>query len=288
MGTGFEAHVDAVIGGGDLHTFKAEKKKQKTGCNASMDVESNVEDRNRTAPFPFCGNRYEFRAAGSSQNCSLPVMICNTIMAAGMTELSKKIENGTSARDAVAEMYKANRNVIFTGNGYSAEWPEEAAKRGLSNLNTTPKAIKQWASDKNVKLFEKLGVFSEEETKARAEVMYEAYNTTLSVEVNTMVDMVKTGFMPAFAQDLALYKDAHDLAGNRKALYTSVKTETEKLATMMKDAPHDMVAEAEYLCDKVKEQMVKVRSLVDEAEGILDKGLYPYPTYESMLYHHHH
>jgi glutamine synthetase len=193
-----------------------------------------------------------------------------------------------NARDAVAEMYKTNRNVIFTGNGYSAGWPAEAAKRGLPNLNTTPKAIKQWASNKNVKLFEQLGVFSEEETKARAEVMYEAYNTTLSVEVNTMVDMVKTGFMPAFAQDLALYKDAHDLAGNRKALYTSVKTETEKLATMMKDAPHDMVAEAEYLCDKVKEQMVKVRSLVDEAEGILDKGLYPYPTYESMLYHHHH
>merc|ERR1712157_524385 len=104
---------------------------------------------------------------------------------------------------------------------------------------------KEWASNKNMDLFEKLGVFSKEETKARAEVMYEAYNTTLSVEVNTMVDMVKTGFMPAFAQDLALYKDAHDLAGNRKALYTSVKTETEKLEKMMKEAPHDMAAEAE-------------------------------------------
>merc|ERR1712151_1466966 len=84
-GTGFEAHVDAVIAGGSLSEFKAEKKKQKTGCKASMDVESNVEDRNRTAPFPFCGNRYEFRAAGASQNCSFPVMICNTIMASGMS-----------------------------------------------------------------------------------------------------------------------------------------------------------------------------------------------------------
>jgi glutamine synthetase len=225
---------------------------------------------------------------GSSQNCSFPVMICNTIMAAGMSALSEKIEGGMNARDAVAEMYKTNRNVIFTGNGYSAGWPAEAAKRGLPNLNTTPKAIKQWASSKNVQLFEKLGVFSKEETEARAESMYEAYNTTLSVEVGTMVDMVKTGFMPAFAQDLALYKDAKDLAGNRKELYASVKTETEKLEKMMKEAPHDMAAEAEYLCDKVKVQMVKVRSLVDEAEGILDKGLYPYPTYESMLYHHHH
>jgi len=133
-----------------------------------------------------------------------------------------------------------------------------------------------------------LGVFSKEETKARAEVMYEAYNTTLSVEVSTMIDMVKTGFLPAFAQDLALYKDANDLVGNRKALYSSVKTETEKLAKMMKEAPNEVVAEADYLCDKVKEQMVKVRSLVDESEGMLHKGLYPYPTYESMLYHHHH
>merc|ERR1719382_1154580 len=96
-------------------------------------------------------------------------------MAAGMSALSEKIEGGMNARDAVAEMYKTNRNVIFTGNGYSAGWPAEAAKRGLPNLNTTPKAIKQWASNKNVKLFEQLGVFSEEETKARAEVMYEAY-----------------------------------------------------------------------------------------------------------------
>merc|ERR1711920_707362 len=143
------------------------------------------------------------------------------------------------------------------GNGYSAGWPAEAAKRGLPNLNTTPKAIKQWASNKNVKLFEQLGVFSEEETKARAEVMYEAYNTTLSVEASTMVDMVNTAFIPAFAQDLALYKDAPDLAGDRKTLYASVKAETEKLAQMTKDTPHDMEAEAEYLCDKVKDQMVR-------------------------------
>mmetsp|Transcript_14312 Transcript_14312/g.38337 ORF Transcript_14312/g.38337 Transcript_14312/m.38337 type:complete len:102 (-) Transcript_14312:414-719(-) len=101
--------------------------------------------------------------------------------------------------------------------------------------------------------------------------------------------MVKTGFIPAFAQDLALYKDADDLLGDRKMLYGSVKTETEKLEKMLTQVPHgDLAAEAEYLCDKVKAQMAKVRSLVDDAEGMLDKRLYPYPTYESMLYHHHH
>merc|ERR1712217_510376 len=182
-GTGFEAHVDAVIAGGPLSEFKAEKKKQSTGCKASMDVESNVEDRNRTAPFPFCGNRYEFRAVGSSQNCSFPIMICNTIMASGMSYLAGQIEGGKSARDAVAEMYKKNRQVIFTGNGYSQEWPKEAAQRGLTNLNTTPKAIKTWSSAKNVDILKKLNVLTEEETTARTEVMYEAYNTTLTVEM---------------------------------------------------------------------------------------------------------
>merc|ERR550537_1924841 len=114
-GTGFEAHVDSIIAGGDLLGYKAEKKSQSTGCAASMAVESNVEDRNRTAPFPFCGNRFEFRAVGSSQNCSFPIMICNTVMASGMAHLSDLIEGGKSLRDAVAEMYKENKHVIFTG-----------------------------------------------------------------------------------------------------------------------------------------------------------------------------
>merc|ERR1712084_130277 len=258
-GTGFEAHVDAVIAGGPLSEFQAEKKKQKTGCKASMDVEANVEDRNRTAPFPFCGNRYEFRAAGSSQNCSLPVMVCNTIMAAGMAELSKKIEGGMNARDAVAAMYKANRNVIFTGNGYDATWPEEAKKRGLSNLNTTPKAIKTWSKDANKKTFQELGIFSVEEVDARAEVMYEAYNTTLSVEAKTMVEMVQTGILPACAADLSIYKDTPHLAGARATVYSAIAKESDKLSGLLEKVPHDMVKEADYLCETVKPQMVAVR-----------------------------
>merc|ERR1719329_579033 len=199
-GTGFEAHVDAVIAGGSLSEFKAEKKKQSTGCTASMDVEANVEDRNRTAPFPFCGNRYEFRAVGSSQNCSFPVMICNTIMASGMSHLASQIEGGKGARDAVAEMYKTNRSVIFTGNGYSSEWPAEAAKRGLPNLNTTPLAVATFNSKKAKDVFNAMGVFSDEECDARQEVMYENYNTVLSIEVETMIKMVDTGILPACAQ----------------------------------------------------------------------------------------
>merc|ERR1712151_927260 len=217
-GTGFEQHVDNIIAGVPLDEFKAEKKEQPTGCKASMAVEANVEDRNRTAPFPFCGNRYEFRAVGSSQNCSFPIMICNTIMAAGMSALADEIEKGTNARDAIAAMYKKNRQVIFTGNGYSQEWPKQAATRGLANLNTTPKAIKTWSSAKNIDILKSLEIYQEDETKARAEVMYEAYNTTLMVEAKTMVQMIETGILPACAKDLAGYGTSK-LVGGRGQLY---------------------------------------------------------------------
>merc|ERR1719261_2137560 len=150
-----------------------------------------------------------------------------------MSYLAGEIEGGKSARDAVAGMYKKNRSVIFTGNGYSSEWPLEASKRGLPNLNTTPKAIKTWASEKNKKLFQDLGVLSTEETEARAEIMYEAYNTTLSIEAKTMVDMVETGILPACVQDLTHYKGCPSLAGDREKIYESIKTENDKLKSLL-------------------------------------------------------
>ena len=174
-GQGFEAFVESICAGGDLLGYKAEKKKQETGCSAAMHIEANVEDRNRTAPFPFCGNRFEFRAVGSSQNCCLPIMVCNAVMSAGMSHMASLIEGGMSHRDAVAQVFKENKHVIFTGNGYSADWPVEASKRGLPNLNTTPKAIATWSSEKNTKLLETLKIYTKEETEARQEVMYENY-----------------------------------------------------------------------------------------------------------------
>merc|ERR1711981_1502936 len=222
-------HTLTIIKGGELLAYKANKQKAKPGCNAAEAIDTNVEDRNRTAPFPFCGNRFEFRAVGSSQNCSFPVMICNTIMAAGMAQLSDLMEKGMKHRDAVAQMYKENMHVIFTGNGYSAEWPIEAKKRGLPNLNDTPKAIAAWASNKNRTAFEKMGIYTPEETEARAEVMYEAYITTLAVEAETMVSMVETGIIPACAKDLAKYAQTPKLQEGRSELYESIIGEKQKL-----------------------------------------------------------
>jgi len=287
-GQGFEQFVESIVAGGDLLGYKAEKKKQATGCSAAMHIEANVEDRNRTAPFPFCGNRFEFRAVGSSQNCCLPVMVCNAIMSAGMAHMAELIEGGLSHRDAVAKVFKENKHVIFTGNGYSAEWPVEANKRGLPNLNTTPKAVATWNSDKNKKLFETLKIYTAEETEARQEVMYENYISSLCCEVETMIQMCETGIMPACAKDLEKYKGFEKFAGNRKAMYDSIMDELEKLKTSFAKKPHtSLAAEATYLCDTIKPQMVALRAAVDKAEGVMEASIYPYPTYEQMIYSHH-
>jgi len=286
-GTGFEAHVDAIIKGGDLLDYKPNKQKASPACNSAEAVDTNVEDRNRTAPFPFCGNRFEFRAVGSSQNCSLPTAICNTVWAAGAAFLSQKIESGSSLRDAVAATFESCRSVIFTGNGYSAEWPIEAKKRGLPNLNTTPLAIDAFTQAKSQEALSSMKVLSKEESSALAETMYENYITTLSIEVETMLSMVSTGFMPAFAKDLAAYKDAPELAGDRSKLYTSVKAAAEQLKSLSGSAPNGLKEEAAYLCNTVKPKMEELRKLVDEAEGLMASSMYPYPTYETILYGHH-
>jgi len=289
-GQGFEKYVDEVIKGAELTGYKAEKKKQPTGASQPMSVEANVEDRNRTAPFPFCGNRFEFRAVGSSQNCCLPIMVCNAIMAAGMSQLADLIEGGLSHRDAVAKMFKENKHVIFTGNGYSDEWKTEAGKRGLPNLNTTPKALATWSSDKNKALFEKLKIYSKEETSARQEVMYENYVTCLSIEVQTMIQMVETAILPACVKDLKKTETLPNkkYAPPRKGAYEAIADELEKLRVTFDKMPHGALdKEATYLCDTVKPRMVALRQAVDKAESLMEKGSYPFPTYEELLYSHH-
>merc|ERR1719160_1052253 len=155
-GVKFEEHVDAVINGAELASFVAEKQIVDPRSRNTVEVLGGAEDRNRTAPFPHCGNRFEFRAVGSSQNCSMPVATCNTMFAAGMAHLAGLLEQGMSLRDACAKMYRENREIIFTGNGYSDEWPVEAAKRGLPNLKTAPEAARAFNSEKTKAVFKEM------------------------------------------------------------------------------------------------------------------------------------
>jgi glutamine synthetase len=287
-GVGFEAHVDSIIGGGPLLGYKSEKGKADPRTTAAMPATRGVEDRNRTAPFPFCGNRFEFRAVGSSQNCAFPIMACNTIMASGMAALSDLLETGLPLRDAVANLYANNKRVIFVGDGYSEEWRVEAEKRGLQNLKTTPEAVVKFNSPKVKTLFKEMGIFDENEVEARTEVMIENYITTLLTEVETLLNMIETGIIPACTKDLAKYSGSmKQLAGNRESIYTGILSETQKLREMCKQKPDDALSEAKYLCEVVKTQMSVIRSLVDEAEGLIETDLYPFPTYEQLLFSHH-
>lgn len=286
-GTGFEAHVDSIIEGGPLTGYNAEKKMVNPGSRNTMAVPSGAEDRNRTAPFPHCGNRFEFRAVGSSQCCAMPVAVCNTIFASGMAHLSGLLEGGMNLRDAVAKVYKESREIIFTGNGYSKEWPKEAAKRGLPNLNTTPLAAQTFNTYKAKAVFKDMGIFEPEEVDARAELMFESYNSLLETEAKTLIRMVETGIMPACTKDLSTYKDFLDLAGDRPSIYRSIKSENDKLKGLLAAVPHgDIQDEAFYFCGTIKPQMETVRSYVDQAEGLMEAGLYPYPTYEALCYSH--
>merc|ERR1711972_1017646 len=147
--------------------------------------------------------------------------------------------------------------------------PEEAKKRGLPNLNTTPLATAAFNSDAAKAVFSAMGVFSPEECDARQEVMYENYNTTLSVEVQTLLQMVETGILPACAQDMAKYAAMPSLAGDRKTVYEGIKTEADKLKDIFDKKPHDLAMEAEFLLETVKPQMTAVRALVDKAEGLI-------------------
>jgi glutamine synthetase len=286
-GTGVEEHLKSIIAGGPLLGYEAKSALADLKSRTAMAAPTNAEDRNRTAPFPWCGNRFEFRAVGSSQNCSFPVAICNTIMAAGMAALSDRIEAGQSHRDAVAALLEQNIHAVFTGNGYSDEWQVEAEQRGLPNLRTTPVAVATLNSEKAKATFEQLGIMSSAETDARTEVMYENYNSCIRIEADTMVSMVETGIIPACAKDLAIYKDAPMLAGKRPELYASIVTQLSTLKELCSAMPEELVEQAGYLCETVKPQMDAVRKVVDEADGLIEGSLYPYPTYETLVYSHH-
>merc|ERR1712187_113554 len=229
------------------------------------------------APFPFCGNRFEFRAVGSSQNIATPLAYLNTIVAAGCAALSEKIEGGMAPRDAIAATYKENMHAIFNGNGYSDEWPVEAAKRGLPNLKDTPSALAHFNSEKNKALFTKMGVFTVEEVDARQGTILEEAEISLS--------MVNTKILPACAADLKAYEGT-GLAGGRALAYKAVATEVEKLAAIVHGVPDGSALEtATYFANTVKPQMGALREAVDGAEGLCAN--WPFPSYQEMLFPHH-
>jgi glutamine synthetase len=254
-----------------------------SGSPNVSDIAGAPEDRNRTAPIPFCGNRFEFRAVGSSQNIAFPLAVLNTAVADGCAAISDKVEAGASPRDAVAAVLADNWHGVFNGDGYSDEWQVEAAERGLLNLKTTPEAWATFDAPKNVALFEKFGVLSAAETVARKNIALDAYTMSIEIEGGSLLKMLDTAVMPALAKDLENYQN-FDAGVDRAGLYASVASGTNTLRTALDGIPEGEQAAADYCVGTLKPAMDAVRVATDQAENLCEN--WPYPSYQDLLFNH--
>jgi glutamine synthetase len=255
-------------------------------------------DRNRTSPFAFTGNKFEFRAAGSSQSLALTNTVLNTIVAEAVDYLSEELEDalqgGASLADALPPIlqrsYSNNRNVVFGGDGYSQEWHEEAARRGLLNLPTTADALPYLVSDDTETAFTNYGVLSERELESRYEVMLEQYVTTINIEAETSAAIARTMLLPAAARHLALLLSAQlgELASDTEALITTLveAIRTLESANLEENFPADggMQKAAEYVRDETIPAMNAVREVADRLEKIVSDDLWPLPKYSEILF----
>ncbi|MEL6703806.1 MAG: glutamine synthetase III [Bacteroidota bacterium] len=265
-------------------------------------------DRNRTSPFAFTGNKFEFRAVGSSQSISFPLTVLNTIVAEAIEDLATKLKDTLGKKKSkkaleaalqavIAESIAEHMPVIFNGDGYSDAWHKEAEEeRGLLNLRTTPDALDQMMAEKNVAVFSTYDVLSEAELASRHEVFSEQYAITLNIEAATTLNIAKTMVLPAAISYLKDLVETMDEAGDglkldgmaaiAKDVNTAINT-LQKASTALKRAiagAHKAKDESRYMVTKVVPAMAKVRAACDELEGEVPYDLWPLPTYREMLF----
>ena len=254
-------------------------------------------DRNRTSPFAFTGNKFEFRALGSSMSLSLPNTVLNTIVADAIDDLAEELEDAKrdgaelegALRPILQGSYAANKQIVFGGDNYSEGWHEAARERGLLNLRSTPDALPYLISDQTKTLFSNYGVLSERELESRYEVFLEQYVTKLNIESETAAAIARTLLLPAAARHLALLLSAQlpELASETEALVSRFVESIRALeaANLEKSQPHDdVLAHAEYMHDKVVPAMEAVRETADRLERIVADDLWPLPKYSEILF----
>ena len=265
-------------------------------------------DRNRTSPFAFTGNKFEFRMLGSEASVANPNIILNTAVAECDHQFAEQLKDVPEDKmeDAIHELIKKtiidHKRVIFNGNGYTDEWIEEATKRGLFNLKSTPDALPQWIADKNIELFTKYHIFTKEEIESRYEIWLESYSKILNIESNTMVEMVQKDFLPSVfayidkvaatavakksvvsdvstASEGKLIKELSQLADEISTGLETLKADTAKAL-----ATEDPLANAKAYQTVVLSDMDELRKSVDAAETLIPDALLPYPTYDKLLF----
>ena len=278
--------------------------KLETGVSTLPDLQKDATDRNRTSPFAFTGNKFEFRMVGSADSIAGPNTTLNAIVAEAFCEAADILEKAddfdVAVHDLIKEYMTKHQRIVFNGNGYSDEWVKEAEKRGLPNIKSMIEAASTLTSDKAVALFEKFGIYTEAELKSREEIIYETYAKSINIEALTMIDMAGKQIIPAvvkYTKVLADSVNAVKAAGADAAVQTDLlKQVSKKLEAMQKalvklekteakgSAMTDAKEQAFYYKDTVMAVMAELRKPADELEMIVDKELWPLPTYGELMF----
>lgn len=278
----------------------------KTGVTTIVDFDQDTTDRNRTSPFAFTTNKFEFRMVGSSDSVSAANVVLNTIVAEAFKEAADKLEAAEdfnmAVHDMIKELFEKHRRIVFNGNGYTQEWVEEAERRGLPNLRCMVDAIPALVTDKAIKLFTSFGVYTEAELLARAVIEYEAYVKTINVEARTMLDMAGKQIVPAVIryttfmaqsvntiQKACAYADVsvqNDMLMEMSKLLGEMKAAMNELEKHLEMANNfkNMEQCAHYYYDMIVPAMNHLREPADKLEMLVDKTYWPFPSYGDMIF----
>lgn len=303
LGEQLEDVVKQLVETGEA-THCMENNVLETGVSTLPDLLVDPTDRNRTSPFAFTGNKFEFRMVGSADSIGDPNVILNTIVAESFCEAADRIEASNDFDEAVHDIIKEyvseHQRIIFNGNNYSPEWVKEAERRGLPNLPTMLDAVDTLTTDKSIALFEKFGIFTKAELESRKEILYETYSKTINIEARCMVEMIRRQIIPSeigFMNEIAKAVKKSDSIGVKlnapKKLLEKLSALTDTLSDEI-DVLEETIDNAKAVKnhkeqafayrDCVKVAMDKVRITADELEKITDKAFWPIPTYGDLLF----
>ena len=303
LGEQLQDVVEQLLSTGEA-THSLNGGKLQTGVTTLPDLTKDATDRNRTSPFAFTGNKFEFRMVGSRDSVAECNVVINTIVAEAFSDACDRLEKAEdfelAVHDLIKEYATEHQRIVFNGNGYSEEWVEEAKRRGLPNINSMVEAIPALVTDKAIQLFGKFGVFTEAELRSRAEIQYEGYSKALNIEARAMIDIASKHIIPAvmrFSRNLAGTVNEIKTAGadvtvpmNMLKDTTALLSQTKLALAKLQEAADQAAAmengreQAEYYHEVVFKDMEELRVPVDKLEMIVDKEEWPMPSYGDLLF----
>ncbi|MDE6712267.1 MAG: glutamine synthetase III [Lachnospiraceae bacterium] len=303
LGDQLEDVVSQLVTTG-VATESKEGGKLMTGVSTLPDLDKDATDRNRTSPFAFTGNKFEFRMVGSADSITAANTTLNAIVAESFSEAADRLEGAEdfeiAVHDLIKEYMTKHQRVIFNGNGYSQEWVEEAEKRGLPNIRSMVESVATLTTEKSIRMFERFHIFTKAELESQAEILYETYAKSINIEALTMIYMANRQIIPAvvsYTKELADTVIAVRTAGAGTKVHEALLKETTELLEEMKHALEilekdeakaaditDNKEKAFYYKDVIRKDMEALRAPADRLEQIVDKKMWPFPTYADMLF----